>query len=185
MIQEIEVKARAQNNRELLQALSDMGIVLSEEIVQKDDVFLPEGIGYPVPLGTLVLRLREQQGRIIFTLKQPLKNELDCIERETVVGDKQLMTDIIERLGFYRVLQIYKTRQKAKYKQYEICVDTVKYLGNFIEVEKMSSEDAVTVQEELFAFLETLGVEKSDQVFHGYDTLIYNWKHAKAAKNLG
>lgn len=147
--------------------------------------FCPTGIGYPVPLGTLVLRLREQGEKILFTLKQPLKNELDCIERETMVNDKQQTADIIKRLGFYHAVQIHKTRQKAKYKQYEICVDTVKYLGNFIEVEKMSSESARAVQKELFAFLQTLGIQPSDQVFQGYDTLIYNRNYAKTAKNLG
>ena len=64
MIREIEVKVKVRNRKKLIQALSDMGIVLSEAIVQKDDVFLPEGIGYPVPLGTLVLRLRGSREKL-------------------------------------------------------------------------------------------------------------------------
>jgi adenylate cyclase class IV len=53
-------------------------------------------------------------------------------------------------------------------------LDQVKGLGNFIEVEKFSTDDTFKIQEELFRFLETLGVKRKDRVLHGYDVLVYN-----------
>jgi predicted adenylyl cyclase CyaB len=55
-----------------------------------------------------------------------------------------------------------------------ICLDEVKELGSYIEVEKISEDDnANEVQNELFTFLESLGVNKENRETHGYDTLLY------------
>jgi hypothetical protein len=51
-------------------------------------------------------------------------------------------------------------------------------LGEFIEVEKMTEEvDGEKIQEELFQFLETLGVSRSDRALHGYDVLLNQKKN--------
>jgi adenylate cyclase class IV len=60
----------------------------------------------------------------------------------------------------------------------EIVLDTVKDLGEFIEAEKIvESADGNSrnkVQEELYSFLETLGVEKADHIIGGkYDIMLY------------
>ena len=49
-------------------------------------------------------------------------------------------------------------------------------LGDFIEVECMSSEkiDGAQVQQELFAFLSKLGIQEEDRVLQGYYTMIVN-----------
>ena len=53
-------------------------------------------------------------------------------------------------------------------------------LGTFVEVEKITEDvEAEAVQNELFEFLETLGVKKEDRIVQGYDTLFY-LKHQKA-----
>ena len=64
-------------------------------------------------------------------------------------------------------------RRKTKYKDLEICLDVVKDLGFFIEVEKMSNDDPKIVREELQKFLFSLGIPPEDEVFYGYDTLIF------------
>lgn len=177
MPKEIEVKARVANKKALLKNLEALGCKLSTPIVQKDSVFLPKGVTYPVPLGTIVLRIRQQGEKILFTLKQPLSNELDCIEHELLISNALQMENIIKLLGFYQAVRIHKTRQKAKFKRYEICVDELKSLGSFIEVEEMSDRDSAQVQEELFSFLKTLGIKPGERVLQGYDTLLYNKIH--------
>jgi len=64
-----------------------------------------------------------------------------------------------------------------------ICLDEVEGLGSFIEVEKTSAEDGEAIQEELFNFLESLGVKREDRVFKGYDTLKYDSINQKGDKN--
>ncbi|MFA5777993.1 MAG: class IV adenylate cyclase [Candidatus Paceibacterota bacterium] len=171
---EVEVKARVKNFDEIIPKLKELGCVLSEPIMQDDYIFNQKGIDLYKGHGDLsVLRIREQDKKIIFTLKKNRSNELDCIEKEIEVNDKNTLKEIIELLGFESNVEVHKKRIKTNYKDYEICLDEVDGLGTYIEVEKMSDEDGEKVQEELFGFLQTLGILKEDKVFNGYDTLIW------------
>jgi adenylate cyclase class IV len=63
-------------------------------------------------------------------------------------------------------------------------LDKVKYLGEFIEAEKIvknkDHEDRKKVQEELFDFLETLGITKEDRVIDGkYDIMLWEKMNKK------
>jgi len=179
-MKEIEVKARIADKAALLQKLEELGCHLSEPVSQKDRVFVPNGAPLPVPNGTNVLRIREQGGKIIFTLKQPLTNQLDCIERELAIDDAEAMADIFGLLGFWESARVNKLRRKGKHQDLEICVDEVDELGSFIEVEKLAeSADSAEVQDELFGFLKTLGVGEEDRVHDGYDILMYKLKNSQ------
>ena len=174
-MKEIEVKAQLKNRNQLIERLASFGCALSSPITQKDRIFIPAGSVFPpVEPGVNVLRIREQDGAYIFTLKLPMKNQLDCIERESGIDNPDEMVEIFKLLGFQEVSHVRKIRQKTKYQNLEICLDSVEELGDFVEVEKMTdaSEDAERVQSELFEFLETLGIEKEDQIFDGYDVLM-------------
>lgn len=176
MKKEIEVKAKVTDLPELTKRLEALGITFSEPIVQNDETFVDKDFGDYAQFqkGKNVLRIRESNGKYIFTLKQPQANELDCIEKETTISDPQEFREALIFMGYLPAVQIHKIRRKAKYKGYEICLDEVKELGTYIEVEKITDEEnAEKVQEELFSFLESVGVSKKDGVTHGYDTLIY------------
>lgn len=176
-IKEIEVKAKVANQDALMRELERIGCTLSEPLSQSDVIFIFEGNEFPkVKPGSVVLRLREQGEKILFTLKQPQANELDAIEKEVEVSDRQQMEDILKILGFKEVVRVNKKRRKARYQDCEICLDEVETLGVFIEVEKKSSEDGPTIQKELQQFLTSLGVQIADIVSSGYDTLVYQSK---------
>ncbi len=174
MKKEIEVKARVGDREVLLSKMGAIGCELSEPVIQDDSIFVNfDGPFTDYKPGTSFLRLRKSKGKVIFNLKQPQRNELDCIEHETEVVDPEQMRNILKYMGYHEAVRVHKKRQKAKYKEYEICVDEVEGLGSFIEVEKMSDGDGEKVQEELFDFLKSLGVDPKDRVLQGYDTLIY------------
>ena len=176
MRKEIEVKARVSDLSELIKKLESLGVAFSEPITQNDETFVDENYGDydKFQPGKNVLRIRENKGKFIFTLKQPQSNELDCFERETEITDPREFKEALLLMGYKPVVEIHKIRRKAKYKDYEICLDDVKELGAFVEVEKITdNEDADKVQDELFNFLETLGVSKDNREIHGYDTLVY------------
>lgn len=172
-MKEIEVKAKVDDRDELMQKLLALGCVFSEPITQKDRIFIPEGHSIPVENGVNVLRIREQSGKYILTLKQQVTNQLDCIEKELIIDNPEEMAGICKLLGFFEVSHVVKTRQKSKYQGNEICLDTVERLGEFIEVEKLAEEgNAEVIQEQLFSFLESLGISKTNQVTDGYDILL-------------
>lgn len=177
-MKEIEVKARMREPEAVLNKLNGLGCKFSEPIKQDDIIFLSRDITeFPEDKrGINFLRIRDQDKKIIFTLKQPVTNELDCIEREVVVSDARQMKEILDYLGYQEVVRISKVRKKCRYKEYEVCLDDVKELGEFIEVEKISREDGEEVQKEIVNFLLGLGVKEEDVIVKGYDTLMYNKK---------
>jgi adenylate cyclase, class 2 len=173
---EVEVKAKVSNLESLKHQLQNLGCELSEPITQHDYIYNQIGIDF-ANHKTPVLRLREQNGKIIFTLKKDRGDELDCIEKEVEVDNRQTMEEIFEIMGYSKSIEVHKRRQKGKCNGYEVCLDEVEGLGSFIEVEKMTEDDGEKVKEELVQFLESLGVQRSDRVMHGYDTLLWQKNH--------
>lgn len=175
-MREIEVKAKVRDETLLLKNIAAFGISLSNPISQKDIVFSPKGTAPDAEFIEQALRIRDQDGKIIFTYKKPgPSNHLNKIEIETAIGDAEAMANICKAIGFEEIVRVNKTRQKAEYKHYEICVDKVENLGTFIEIENLvESGDAEAIQEEIFEFMKSLGVEPEDRVFKDYDLLLLN-----------
>jgi adenylate cyclase class 2 len=172
MKKEIEVKVRIENTDEVIKKLEELGCVFSEPVVQEDTIF----INYDRPFIEFTpddpfLRIRKTKGKTIFTYKQG--EEMNSVERETEVENGDQLEDILKFLGFRPEVNVRKTRRKANYKDYEICLDEVDGLGSFIELEKITNEDSGRVQDEMMKFLKELGVDETERVMNGYDTLIW------------
>ena len=172
---EIEVKAKIENFEQIKSQLRNLRCTFSEPLVQKDKIYLPSGVEFPDKTkGTLFLRIRNSNGKYIFTLKKQLDTEFENIEHEIVIDDPDQAHEIALLLGFHEVLHISKKRIKCKYNDMTICLDEVEQLGFFVEIEKITSKsDTKKIKKELFNFLETLGVTREKQIFKGYATLIY------------
>lgn len=177
-MREIEIKAQVQELTSIRDALQRQGVEVSEPVAHHDRVW-----GIPGELsgtGAPWLRLRtETKGskvRHLLTLKRSavVGRQLDSIEHETEVGDPEAAEGIINELDFKLYSDITKTRQKARIGDIEICLDAVDGLGEFIEAEKLTSDDAHCDQvvEELWALLESLDVHRKNEVTDGYDVLV-------------
>ncbi len=85
------------------------------------------------------------------------------------------MHEILCILGWKPILEVKKIRRKGKLGEYEICLDQVEKLGNFVELEKLADNEAdpEQIKEELFKELETLGLSRDDEETKGYDTHMY------------
>lgn len=173
-MREIEIKAMVQDKASLLRAIKNAGIQLSAPIKQHDVVYGQAGVADNAP-GSIWLRIRtENDAKSIFTLKQQHTGGLDSIEHETEISDAKELAAIIDALGFTLYSDLVKTRQKAHYNDIEICLDEVENLGTFIEAEKLTEEDSdgKSIVEELWSKLEKIGVDRSNEVFDGYDVLL-------------
>lgn len=74
---------------------------------------------------------------------------------------------------FIKEVRIAKKRKCCKYKGYEINIDCVVGLGNFIEIEKMSNFKDVEVDKiKILNFLTKLGVKKEKVINKGYVALM-------------
>lgn len=173
-MQEIEVKYRVSDAFALLNALISEGIHLSAVVEQDDQAYAPEGWDYgQSKIGVSFPRLRTQAGRHLFTVKQPVDNELACIEHETEVVDREAMHHAVLAMGFYPTVRISKTRRTGTVGELSLCVDHVESIGCFLEVEKIAGpgEIGIEVQRELDNFVRSLGVE-AERISQTYDSLI-------------
>lgn len=176
MRKEIEVKAKADNLEELASKLESLGCAIAPPVRQNDAIFADAKYGAfeEFQPNKNLLRIRESNGKFFFTIKQPKANQMDSIEYETEISNPEGMKETLLLMGYQEVIQVHKTRRKTNHNGWEICLDEIDGLGSFVEVEKITDEaDAEKVQNELFAFLEGLGVKREDRIFDGYDTLLY------------
>ncbi|MFA6258019.1 MAG: class IV adenylate cyclase [Candidatus Paceibacterota bacterium] len=176
---EVEVKAKLKNREAVIKKLRDFGCKFSEELHQIDHVYFPEGFVFPPPIGTPILRVRKQNDKYFFTLKISQSGRQDSLEREMEIKDGEMMIEIIKLLKYQKAPIVDKKRIKTKYKDMVIELDEVKELGEFIEVEKIvtneNPEDRKQIQDELCNFLETLGITKEDfLVNHKYDIMLFH-----------
>lgn len=178
MKKEIEVKVKTTHHPEIQAKLESLGCVFSTPAIQDDAIYVNFDEDFTAFMPeTNFLRIRASGGKYIFTLKQPQKNELDCIEKETEISDPEAMEGALELMGYHLAVRVKKTRTKTKYQDMEICLDSIEGLGDFIEVEKITEGDGEEVQKELCDFLTSIGVDISERVMHGYDTLVYKQLH--------
>ncbi len=175
---EVEVKARLKDKKAVIKKLKSLGCKFGKELHQIDHIFIPNGMAFPPPIGTPVLRVRKQGSVNFFTLKISQGNRTDSIERELEIKDGEKMIEILKLLDWKETILVDKKRVKTNLKDMEIVLDDVKNLGKFIEAEKIvkdkNTERRKKIQGELFDFIETLGVPKKDHVIGGkYDIMLH------------
>ena len=174
-MQEIEVKSWVEKPEPFLAALKTAGIVLGDPVTQDDVIYVTGDWEFTRFMNDRnIIRIRQQNGTTIFTLKRPGVNELDtAIEEEVTVSDAKTLDRMLKLLEYRPILEVHKTRAKAQHQGMEICLDQVEGIGTFIEVERLVEQgDAEAIQEELFQFLESLDITRENRVTRGYDTLV-------------
>ncbi len=174
---EVEVKAHLKNRKEVMKKLQGLGCKFGKVLHQIDHIFIPAGLNFPPVIGTPILRVREQGKKYFFTLKISQNNRTDSIEREIEITEGEKMIEILKLLKWQETILVDKKRIKTNLKDMEIVLDNVKDLGEFIEAEKIvtdkNNENRKRIQEELYEFLETIGVAKKDHVVDGkYDIML-------------
>jgi adenylate cyclase class 2 len=181
---EVEVKAKLRNKEMVMKKLESFGCKFGEVLHQIDHVYFPEGFVFPPPISTAVLRVREQNEKYFLTLKISQSGRQDSIERELQISDGKMMMEIIKLLKYQEAPTVDKKRIKTKFKDMTIELDEVKELGEFIEVEKIvtneNPEERKAIQKELADFIETLGVAKEDLMVNAkYDIMLFEKQNSK------
>lgn len=176
-MREIEIKLKVNNLEVIENKLRENGCVFSLPLHQHDVIYSKNGSAefQSAKEGDIILRIRRENDIIEFNLKQQKSNEMDNLEYETEIKDLEAMDNILQILGWFPEIEVKKVRRKGKLGNYEICLDQVEELGNFVELEILTSDDAdpQKIREELFVILENLGLSRNDEETRGYDTQIY------------
>ncbi|REF00733.1 class IV adenylate cyclase [Thermomonospora umbrina] len=178
MVQEVEVKYRVLDLPALQAALAARGAMLSPPVHQDDQAFAPAGWSYGEnKVGVVFARLRTQDGVHLWTVKQPVDNEMACVEHESVVADREAMERSLILMGWAPTVRIVKTRRTARLDlpggRIAVCVDEVEHAGSFVEMERVvsGSESGAAVQHELDRWARSLGAEL-ERTTDTYDSLV-------------
>lgn len=171
---EVEIQVEIENIKPLLNLLKSKGRLLYKE-KQIDQYYTPlhRDFRKKEPIEEW-LRLRNSNGKFSLTYKNWYrsadKKTHHCDEYESDLGKIDQLEKIFKVLDFRPVVRVEKLRQAYKFGNYEIAVDKVKDLGDFIEIEYKgkSKKSPKELTAEMVKFLKGLGLGSIRRNFVGY-----------------
>jgi adenylate cyclase class 2 len=172
---EVEVRAKVKNFLTLRRKLKAMGAKFGSVLNQKDWLFYPKGAikTKSQKSGDYLLRVRSENGQHFLTYKGLTERKGVWVEYEFGIDNPQEARKLIEAMGFGLALILEKKRIPGKLGKIVFCLDQIKGLGNFIEMEiitgKKKSKEA---QQKIRQIFSQLGIDKGDLVRIGYPQII-------------
>lgn len=175
---EIEIKVRISNKANLQKFLEKEATPTGEDY-QKDEYFTPAHRDF-VSIKPVAewLRLRESgAGSITYKNwhydKDGVGSEY-CDEYESAVGDVEQLRKIFAALDIKPLITLEKTRKTWRYKDYEIALDHIVGLGDFVEVEYKAHGDVdpKKITNDMIALLKQIGCGKIERSFLGYPFML-------------
>lgn len=177
-MKEFEIQVKIEKLQPLVELLQQEGEFKGEKH-QVDEYFSPPHRDFTAvrPVAEW-LRLRESSGKATINYKfwnrdgQGRSTYAD--EYETEVKDIAVLRKIFEILNFRKICVVDKVRKSWKHKQYEIAIDSVKDLGDFVEVEQLTDDDLSPdeVNAGMIKFLKDIGCGKLERNQLGYPFML-------------
>lgn len=183
---EIEIQVQVTKIKPLIDFLQK-NAKYDGEFHQIDKYFVPKHKNYiKIRPTSEWLRLRNANGKFSINYKNWYFNKLGksqhCDEFETAVEDIKTMNQIFDALEIKNIATVDKKRIIYNYKKYEIAIDKVKGLGNFVEIEfkgNLQKFDATKITNEMIVFLKEHGVGKITRNYNGYPFIMLFPKEVK------
>lgn len=172
---EIEIQVQVENIKPLVKFLNTSAkkILKTRQI---DEYFVPKHRNFLAkkPVSEW-LRLRTANGSYFLNYKNWYYGKdgksHHCDEYETKIEDINQLKLILESLDFHPIVKVDKTRTSYLYKNYEISVDRVKGLGDFVEIEykgKSSGKNAKAITGKMEEFLKSFKLGTIYRNYVGY-----------------
>jgi len=168
---EVEVKARLGNVKRFEDLLRKLGAKLShsEEHV---DVYYNNPDLRDFRVSDEALRLRRVNDFVILTYKGQKIDSISKSRREIecAISSFEEMDAILKSLGFLPMGEVMKLRHIYLLEELTVCVDEVRNLGLFVEVE-LTRNDESDVESgviQAIGLLEQLGLSKDDLIRRSY-----------------
>ncbi len=183
---EIEIQVKVDRTRNLVRFLNKNAKFIRKE-TQIDKYFTPHHRDFTKtrPVNEW-LRLRKTINGNSITYKNwhydKSGKSHHCDEYETSVEKVEAINKILGVLNFKTLVIVNKSRKIWKYKQYEISLDKIKGLGDFIEIEfkgKGKKVDPKKITDEMIDFLKSHNVGKVKRNYQGYPFMLMFPKEAK------
>lgn len=169
---EIETKFKTKNLEAIKKKLVKLGAVFSDEVDQKDEWYRWKGqeLASQHP-GSFMIRIRNQNGVFYFGTKELTNKTGVWIEYELQISDAEEMKKIINQLGFTKVFTLTKKRIPGRLEEFGLCLDDVKELGKYLEVEVIS-DNPDEGKEKIRQLMTRLGIDDREVEHRGYGAII-------------
>lgn len=166
-MKKVIVKNKLRNKDDFVQKLYEIGMKFTDVYYLHDRVYVPRGYKRGMNYPRLVMRTTMKAVDKTPTYKVILKRHIedsgvDMVDT-TVVKDYVEMVNIIHQLGFKKVAEVSRQRQKLKLSELRIYLDKVEGLpGYYAKMESpvAEGERVSAVQMDLARTFETLGQSK-------------------------
>lgn len=171
---EIEIQVKIEKNKPLADFLKKRAKLIGEKH-QMDEYFTPAHRnftdGRPIKEW---LRLRNSNGKFSINYKNWHHGKdgksHHCDEYETEIKNLNQHKKILKALNFKSLIEVDKTRQIWRYKDYKISLDSIEDLGSFIEIEYVGKKkvNPKKTTNEMISFLKSLNCGKIQRNYLGY-----------------
>ncbi len=128
------------------------------------------------------LRIRQKAGKTILTYKhfhpENVKDTTHCDEFETEVSSPEQLNKIFSSLNLKKLITVDKKRETYRFSdEFDIALDTVEELGNYIEIEAIKDFSSIdATREKLYEMAKTLGITISKEDKRGYPYILMEKK---------
>lgn len=173
---EVELKYKINNFDEIIKLLEQRGCVFSEEIIQSDTVYMNNDCSdlMDIKTDTVTVRIRTLNNRkTTLTLKQRGEEKFYCKEIEFEVENSAKVHEFLEHLNLKKVIEFTKTRITTKYNNFNICLDRINELGDFIEIEIVSDNNNIAlIKKEILEFANEINLNEENIETRYYPQLV-------------
>jgi adenylate cyclase class 2 len=117
------------------------------------------------------IRVRTVNGKRVLTYKGPKVDKVSKTREEIEVEVQGDMPKVLEKLGFSPVTEVAKVRRVYKKGDIEVCLDDVRDVGTYVEVECRSTDLEVT-RSRVMDVVKALGLKDKDLERNSYLQLL-------------
>ena len=181
---EVEIKLKIRDKNRLIESLRDVGFQQGDLVLESDVYYTSRHHDFEKLDEALRIRsiqnlsTGEKSSVITFKGAKTDKRSMTRKELETEVGDPKIAREILESIGFTPVPSVEKERQHFYMQKITACVDRVKNLGDYLELEKMVDveEEKTEALQELEEVLQRLGYSMEDTTRTSYLSMLMKQK---------
>lgn len=177
---EVELKVKILSKEEIISKLENLNFIKSSLVVETDTYFTSShhdfiSLDEALRIRNVLNKSTNETNSVITYKGAKLDNvSMSRKELETEIKDSKIVKEILENIGFNAVPPLIKERQYLKNNNITACVDTVKGLGEYLELEIIveNNSDKEKSLVELENLLLKLGYSMKDTISTSYLSIL-------------
>lgn len=184
MQEEIEIQAKIKSPKEVEKKLKRVGKFVKVR-KQIDKYFVPEKRNFfskEPPIEYLRIRYEKDKNHLNYSFVHFGRNGWlrKTDEYETIIEKPEIVEEILKKLGFILKVTVIKNRRNFNCGNFEVTLDKIKGLGDFMEVEAKKNFGGIDkTRKACQKFLDGLDIEYKVERLMGYPRMLYQKLYKK------